>query len=90
MKPPVPLNDDDLLTSAQVRAMLGNISDMTLWRWQRDLGFPPPDHVINRRNYWRRGRARHWLATRPGERRPARPSSLNIGAAGSEGLGTAA
>lgn len=90
MKPPILLNDDDLLMSGQVRATLGNISEMTLWRWQRDLGFPSPDHVINRRSFWRRGTVRRWLASRPAERRAARPSSPNIvgSAGGGEWLGT--
>lgn len=43
-----------LLTSNQVRALCGNVSDMTLWRWQQDAGvkFPKPSLVINRRRYW--------------------------------------
>jgi predicted DNA-binding transcriptional regulator AlpA len=37
-----------------VRTRYGGISDMTLWRWLRDLEmkFPPPV-MIRRRRYWR-------------------------------------
>ena len=58
------LLDDDLLTSAQIRASIGNISEMTLWRWSLSLGFPPPDKIINRRKFWRRATIKYWLATR--------------------------
>ena len=42
------------LNSKQVRQRYGDISDMSLWRWQHDddLGFPAP-LVIQRRRYWR-------------------------------------
>jgi predicted DNA-binding transcriptional regulator AlpA len=45
---------DKLLTSSQVRQLCGDVSDMTLWRWQQDAGvnFPKPSLVINRRRYW--------------------------------------
>lgn len=41
------------LTAPQVRKRY-NVTDMSLWRWQKnpDLGFPAP-MVINRRRYWR-------------------------------------
>ena len=45
---------DTYLSSAQVRTRYGGISDMTLWRWLRDLQmrFPAPV-MIRRRRYWR-------------------------------------
>jgi hypothetical protein len=53
--PPLP-DDNDLVGSAAVKKENGNVSDMTLWRWQRDerVQFPAPDLVINGRNYWTR------------------------------------
>jgi predicted DNA-binding transcriptional regulator AlpA len=41
------------LSSKQVRARYGGISDMTLWRWLRDpsLAFPQPT-IINRRRFF--------------------------------------
>ncbi len=55
------LDDDALLTSAQVKARIGNVSDMCLWRWMRDerVAFPQPVK-INKRNYWRLGDLRGW------------------------------
>jgi predicted DNA-binding transcriptional regulator AlpA len=55
-------NPDDLLTTTVVRAALGNICDMTLWRWTRDLAFPAPDLVISRRKFWRRSTVQAWIA----------------------------
>lgn len=42
------------LTSSEVRARFGGISDMSLWRWLNDtkLGFPRP-LIINRRRFFR-------------------------------------
>jgi hypothetical protein len=49
-------DDDDLVPSGIVRRENGGVSSMTLWRWTRDprVRFPPPDIVINNRNYWTR------------------------------------
>jgi hypothetical protein len=57
-----PFDDDTLLTSAQTRALVGGVTTMCIWRWQRDprVQFPHPDVVINGRNYWRRGTIRSW------------------------------
>lgn len=52
---------DDLLTSAGLKVTLGNISEMTIWRWGRDRGFPKPDLIIARRKFWRRGTVQAWL-----------------------------
>jgi hypothetical protein len=57
-----PGSPDDLLTSSATRASVGNISEMTLWRWHRDLGFPAPDVRIARRKFWRRGTIQSWVA----------------------------
>lgn len=42
-----------LLTSKDVRAIYGDVSQMTLWRWLHDktMGFPRPIY-INRRRYF--------------------------------------
>lgn len=46
-------NSENYLTAPQVRKRY-SVTDMSLWRWQKnpDLGFPTP-LVINRRRYWR-------------------------------------
>lgn len=45
--------NQQLLNSNDVRAIFGNVSQMTLWRWLNDptLAFPRPTVVRNRR-YW--------------------------------------
>jgi len=64
-KAPPPLDDDILLTSAQVRARVGGVSNMCIWRWMRDerVQFPHPVKM-NQRNYWRLGDLRRWQAQR--------------------------
>ena len=59
------LDDDALLTSAQMRARVGGVSNMCIWRWMRDprVQFPAPVK-INARNYWRLGDLRRWQAER--------------------------
>ncbi len=52
------------LTSAQVRQLCGGISDMTLWRWAQDRGFPEPIY-IGTRKYWRETEVIGWLNSRP-------------------------
>lgn len=44
---------DPLLTSRQTSAELGNVCDMTLWRWVHAGILPRPIKIRNR-NYWRR------------------------------------
>jgi predicted DNA-binding transcriptional regulator AlpA len=53
---------DDLLTSRGVRKTLGDISPMSLWRFRRNLDFPPPDLTINRTHFWRRATVQSWIA----------------------------
>lgn len=47
--------DDVLLSSAKMKAMFSNPSNMAIWRRVHDpsLGFPPP-MVIQGRNFWSR------------------------------------
>jgi predicted DNA-binding transcriptional regulator AlpA len=49
------------LTSREVRARYGGVSDMTLWRWLRDpaLNFPKP-LVINGRRLWEQAQLKEW------------------------------
>jgi predicted DNA-binding transcriptional regulator AlpA len=58
-------DDDCLLTSNQVRARVGNVSHMCIWRWVRDerVLFPKPIK-INNRNYWLLNDLRRWQAER--------------------------
>ncbi len=59
--PSSPSESTTFVPARIVRAELGGISDMTLWRWLRrpDLQFPQPV-VIARRRYWRRTDLEEW------------------------------
>ncbi len=53
------MTDNNLIPARIVRQMLGNVSDMTIWRWlhddnYKDLNFPKPITIATRR-YWKRG-----------------------------------
>lgn len=50
-----------LVPARIVRAELGDISNMTLWRWlhRPDLNFPQPV-LIARRRYWRQADIEAW------------------------------
>ena len=43
---------DPLVSQTSVKKQLGDVIDMTMWRWRRQ-GILPPPIVINTRNYWR-------------------------------------
>ena len=55
----------NLLTANSVRARLGGITDMTLWRYLHNpsLSFPKPIY-INTRRYWREDVLFDWIETR--------------------------
>jgi predicted DNA-binding transcriptional regulator AlpA len=65
--------DDPWLNSRQVRAEVGNPSEMTIWRWQQDpkIRFPMPDIVLNGRNYWFTSAIRKWKAGRTSQKEAA-------------------
>lgn len=43
---------DPLIPASKVRKDLGDVSDVTLWRWEKSGVIPPPVR-INDRKYWR-------------------------------------
>lgn len=53
------------LTSRQVMHICGDVSFMSLWRWQNDpaTGFPVPIY-IGRRRFWRESDIVAWLDSR--------------------------
>lgn len=65
-QPASPLDDDTLMDSGAARASCGGVTNMCLWRWQRDprVQFPAPDLIINNRRYWKAGTIRRWKAER--------------------------
>jgi len=50
------------IQAAAVRALCGDVSDMTIWRWLNDpaMDFPKPVYIGNRR-YWREAEIIAWL-----------------------------
>ena len=48
------------IQAAAVRALCGDISDMTLWRWINARGFPEPVYIARRR-FWRESDVIEWL-----------------------------
>lgn len=53
------------ITSKAVRAKCGNVSDMTLWRWEQNaaMAFPRAAY-INNRKYYVESEIDAWLAAR--------------------------
>ena len=53
------------IPAGAVLQLCGNVSPMTLWRWQNnpDLDFPKPQY-IGRRRYWREADIVAWLEAR--------------------------
>ena len=62
------VSETTLISARTVRAELGGISDMTLWRWlqRADLGFPQPIYIARRR-YWRRADIEAWKSALSGQ-----------------------
>ena len=52
------------ITATQVRALCGDISDMTLWRWINERDFPKPVYIARRR-FWREAEVVAWLQAQP-------------------------
>jgi len=59
--PPRPEGADPLIDSVAVRAHLGGCSEMSLWRWTRNNGFPEPDLRLNGRKLWRLSTVDGWI-----------------------------
>ena len=86
---PAAINDGTLLDAKQVRGpVLGNRSDMWLWRRQKDRNpdtkFPDPDAVIANRRYWRFGTVRAWLAKQAANGKTRGPAACTAPAANME------
>jgi len=64
-------SSNELIPARTVRKTLGNISDMTIYRWLNDqnyqyLKFPKPIYIANRR-YWRRSDIESWIDQQKGD-----------------------
>lgn len=62
------MENDTLITAPQLRTRYGNISDMTLFRWERDprMNFPKPVR-INKRKYFSLAQVIEWEKNRAGK-----------------------
>lgn len=59
------LAEDEKLLPRRLLRKLVPVSDMTIWRWERDGSFPR--HLtVHGRNYWLNSEVRAWMA---GQRR---------------------
>lgn len=56
--------DDQLLTEKALRALLGNVSSMTVWRWMK-RGLLPQPIKLGARNFWYVREVRAFLAAQP-------------------------
>lgn len=56
---------DKFLSSRELQQFVGNVSAMSIWRWENDpsCGFPAPRR-IGRRKFWRRSEIESWLDSR--------------------------
>lgn len=60
-------DDEYLIPAPEFRRSIGNISEMTEWRWARTMPDFPKPLRINGRKYYRAGDRRRFLAARSGE-----------------------
>src|SRR5689334_10274914 len=58
----LPVSEQTLMSATQIRAELGGITDVGLWRWIKRGAFPKHDIVVLGRRYWRAGTYHRWLA----------------------------
>jgi predicted DNA-binding transcriptional regulator AlpA len=58
----LPNKGERLLPRRELRSLMP-VSDMTIWRWERD-GLFPRHLLINGRNYWRLSELREWMDQR--------------------------
>jgi len=62
--------NNNLIPARTVREILGNVSDMTIWRWlhdehYKDLNFPKPITIATRR-YWKRNAIELFISQQQG------------------------
>jgi predicted DNA-binding transcriptional regulator AlpA len=62
--PPATTDPDGFITQLQARALLGGVTDTSIERWRKDLGFPEPVKFGGHRNFYRRRDVLDWAARR--------------------------
>jgi predicted DNA-binding transcriptional regulator AlpA len=65
--------DEVFLSSQQVRSRYGGISDMTLWKWLKDDGYPKP-MTMGTRRYWRLSDIVAFEIQQTGKKAPKNPN----------------
>ena len=70
-QPTYALEDAERLLTRRLLRELVPVSDMTIWRWERD-GLFPRHLTVNSRNYWLLSEVKAWLAA---QRRGEAPSA---------------
>ena len=66
---PATPDPDGFITQLQARALLGGVTDTTVERWRKRLGFPAPTKFGGHRNFYRRRDVLDWAARRLNEQR---------------------
>ena len=61
--------NDRYLNSRQVRDRYNGISQMALWRWIHDRGFPKPSMYVGKRRWWLESVVVAWERQRAAEAR---------------------
>jgi predicted DNA-binding transcriptional regulator AlpA len=74
-------SDECLIASKSLKELLGNCSDMHIWRLLNEekykpLAFPKP-FKINDRNYWRLGAVRGWIREQEAQSQASVSSSIH-------------
>ena len=72
-----------LIPARALRTLLGDASNMTIWRWRSRHQLPSPIK-INGRNYWRLGEVLAWIEARASLRDAAQPSDPTVEAKSNE------
>jgi predicted DNA-binding transcriptional regulator AlpA len=60
-KTPKPVVGNPYFDIHGVLQHFGGVSDVTMWRWEKKLGFPKPDLIVNRRRFWRLSTLESWV-----------------------------
>jgi predicted DNA-binding transcriptional regulator AlpA len=69
-EPGLAVADEERLVPRRLLRRLVPVSDMTIWRWERDGSFPR--HLaIHGRNYWLHSEVKEWMAKQRRENMPA-------------------
>jgi len=69
---------DRLVNASEARRILGNITDMTLWRWRQRYDEFPPAVIIGNRKYFHASEIEAWIKTRRDEGATAQGPNISL------------